>query len=58
MKTAGNTMNAQVRELTEQELDLVGGGTTATGGTTTSGTSGSQTTQGTHVIAIIAILIG
>jgi hypothetical protein len=59
MMTASNPMNAQVRELTDQELDLVGGGGTAiSGGTTaTSGSSGSQKPD-LVVIAIIAILIG
>jgi hypothetical protein len=59
MMTATNTMNAQVRELTEQELDLVGGGgaTATSGGTATSGSSGGQKPD-LVVIAIIAILIG
>jgi hypothetical protein len=62
MKAADNTRNAQVRELTDQELDLVGGGTAATGdtavsttfGTAVSATSSTETPQ----IEIIAILIG
>ena len=53
MMTATGTMNPQVRELTDQELDLVGGGA-ATGGTAASATSGNETPQP----VIIAILIG
>jgi hypothetical protein len=61
MMTATGTMNPQVRELTDQELDLVGGGA-ATGGTAVSATSGTaaSATSGneTPQPVIIAILIG
>jgi|HubBroStandDraft_6_1064221.scaffolds.fasta_scaffold2747449_1 hypothetical protein len=58
MKTASNPMNAQVRELTDQELALVVGGDTAkSGGTTTSTSSGTQTSH-PAVFIPIAILIG
>jgi hypothetical protein len=62
MMTATGTMNPQVRELTDQELELVGGGTAATGGTAVSATSGTavSATSGneTPQPVIIEILIG